>query len=154
MKIERVLNAHIYDFLFDPKLFPAQHGITKAVEIGHIDPVRSQKLRIRLRLPKGLTPEVVSLILEQREIEAINFLRLRVGEPMVRVRGNSIVLEWFYEGESIYDEGKGILLPSAWALLEAKDGEDLWLFEDQKGLAIADRPNWAIMTTDCGVVKK
>ena len=69
-----------------------------------------QELRVRVRVPKGLTAEVALLVLDKEEAEAIRWFRENCGEPKVIDCGDDTqILEWFYSGDGIYGEDEDTL---------------------------------------------
>lgn len=64
-----------------------------------------QELVIRVRVPKGLPPEVAILVLEGDEAEAVKWLIKNCGSPKIADDGNHRVFEWFYRGDEIYYDG-------------------------------------------------
>jgi len=64
-----------------------------------------QELAVRVKVPSGLTPEVAVLIGDKDEAEAVRWFMENCGKPkIVENGGDDELLEWFYEGDGIYDD--------------------------------------------------
>jgi hypothetical protein len=66
-----------------------------------------QELIVRVKVPKGLTPEAAMLVLDKEEAEAIKWFRENCGPPKVIDVGDGEhqTFEWFYKGDNIYSDG-------------------------------------------------
>ena len=65
-----------------------------------------QELVIRVKVPKGLTPETAVLVLDREEAEAIRSLMTLCGEPKIeKGEKDELVFVWYYRGDGIYDDG-------------------------------------------------
>jgi hypothetical protein len=66
-----------------------------------------QELIVRVKVPKGLTPEVAMLVLDREEAEAIKWFKQSCGLPKVVDGGDREhqAFEWFYRGDNIYSDG-------------------------------------------------
>jgi len=64
-----------------------------------------QEVTIYVEVPKGLSLDAATLVLDRDEAEAIKWLRKRCGKPEVIDNGKSQILKWFYTGDEIYYDG-------------------------------------------------
>jgi len=64
-----------------------------------------QEITIYVEVPKGLSLDAATLVLDRDEAEAMKWLRRHCGEPEVLDDGESRIFKWFYAGDEIYYDG-------------------------------------------------
>ena len=63
-----------------------------------------QYLRICVRVPRGLTHDTMTVVLDKEEAEAIRWLLSNCGEPQIGECGDEEEWKWEYKGDGIYND--------------------------------------------------
>jgi hypothetical protein len=86
-----------------------------------------QELTISVRLPKNLTPQTVSLVLDREQAKAIEWLNNYVGSPKITQDKDSETYVWVYAGDELYRDGY-LYLNFEFAV----DEKDNWIVENHE----------------------
>lgn len=82
-----------------------------------------QELTISVKLPKNLTPQTASLVLDREQAKAIEWLNNHIGTPKITQDKDSEMYVWVYAGDELYREG--------------------YLYLDYE-FAVAEKDNWHV----------
>lgn len=87
-----------------------------------------QELTISVKLPKNLTLQTASLVLDREQAKAIEWLTNHVGSPKITQDKDSETYVWDYAGDELYREGY-LYLDYEFAVYE----KDNWRVENHSG---------------------
>ncbi|MCL1970107.1 MAG: hypothetical protein FWF66_01395 [Candidatus Bathyarchaeota archaeon] len=90
--------------------------------------VNYQELTISVKLPKNLTLQAASLVLDREQVKAIEWLNNNIGSPKITQTKDSETYVWVYDGDELYRDGY-LYLNFDFAV----DEKDNWLVENHSG---------------------